>query len=549
MNQNRLFTHRATCVKRQVGFITWETGSPASPYFRYFDRSGSWLGSKSSGTPPSPSGRPKAEPLAAAGFSASAGLLLGPLGGVAGLALALGLLRLRRLPALGLLAEAHPRRPGHARGAAAGHLLHHRAGLEEPVDELVDVGDLAAGALGDPGPAGAVDHLRVGALRGRHRLDDRLDPVDLALVEVLELVAELPHAGEHPEHLGQRAHLADLHHLLEEVVEGELAVALELGRRLGRLVGVEGLLGLLDQGEQVTHVEDARGHPVGVEQVEVGELLARGGEHHRLAGHLRDRQRGTTTGVTVELGEDDAVVPDAVEERLRGVDRVLADHRVDDEEHLVGGHRVADVGGLLHQLLVDAEATGGVDDDHVVQRAPRLLDRATGDADRVTDAVARLGREDGDAGPLAVDLELLDRVGSLQVGRDEHRALALVLQPQRELRGERRLSGALEAGQHDHGRRGLGEAQPAGLAAEDRDELLVDDLDDLLGRVQRLADLGAPGALLDRRDEVLDHGQRHVGLEQGEPDLARGGVDVRLGQLALAAEVLEGVGEPIRERG
>ena len=29
---------------------------------------------------------------------------------------------------------------------------------------------------------------------GRHRVDDRLDPVDLALVEVLELVLELAHA-------------------------------------------------------------------------------------------------------------------------------------------------------------------------------------------------------------------------------------------------------------------------------------------------------------------------------------------------------------------
>ena len=81
------------------------------------------------------------------------------------------------------------------------------------------------------------------------------------------------------------------------------------------------------------------------------------------------------------------------------------------------------------------------------------------------------------------------------------------------------------------------------------DQLLVDDLDDLLRGVQRLADLGAARPLLDRGDEVLDHGQRDVRLEQGEPDLARGGVDVGVGELPLAAEVLEGVGEAIRERG
>ena len=172
-----------------------------------------------------------------------------------------------------------------------------------------------------------------------------------------------------------------------------------------------------------------------------------------------------------------------------------------------------------------------------------------GDLDRVADAVAGLGGEDGHADALTVDLELLDGVGSLEVGRDQDRGLVLVLEPQRELGGERGLAGALEAGQHDDGRAGLGVAQPTGLAAEDGDELLVDDLDDLLGRVERPADLFAARALLDRADELLDHGQRDVGLEQRDADLARGRVDVGLGQLALAAQVLEGFGEPVGECG
>src|SRR5690348_201823 len=48
------------------------------------------------------------------------------------------------------------------------------------------------------------------------------------------------------------------------------------------------------------------------------------------------------------------------------------------------------------------------------------------------------GGEDRYAGPLAVDLQLVHRVGALQVRRDQHRGLALgVLQPVRELRGQR----------------------------------------------------------------------------------------------------------------
>ena len=65
---------------------------------------------------------------------------------------------------------------------------------------------------------------------------------------------------------------------------------------------------------------------------------------------------------------------------------------------------------------------------------------------------------------------------------------------------------------------------------EDRDELLVDDLDDLLGGVQRLGDLGAGRPLLDLRDELADHRQRDVRFQQRDPDLAGGGVDVRGGQ-------------------
>ena len=144
----------------------------------------------------------------------------------------------------------------------------------------------------------------------------------------------------------------------------------------------------------------------------------------------RDRQGGATAGVAVELGQHDAVEADAVEERLRGRDGVLADHRVDDEQHLVGRDGVADVGGLLHQLGVDAEAAGGVDDDDVVELRAGVLDRrrattATGSPTPLPGS----GAKTGDAGPLADDLELGDGVGALEVGGDEQRRVALLLEP------------------------------------------------------------------------------------------------------------------------
>src|SRR5262249_14220941 len=116
------------------------------------------------------------------------------------------------------------------------------------------------------------------------------------------------------------------------------------------------------------------------------------------------------------------------------------------------------------------------------------------------------------------------------------RRVALALEPARQLAGERRLTRALQTRQHDHGRRVLGEPYAPRLAAQDVDQLVVYDLDDLLGGVERLGHLRAAGPLFDLRDEVLDDGQRHVGLEERDADLARRGVDVGLGQLALAAQ-------------
>jgi hypothetical protein len=283
-----------------------------------------------------------------------------------------------------------------------------------------------------------------------------------------------------------------------------------------------------------------------MEHVEVLELLARGREHDRTAGQLHDGQRGPAAGVAVELGQHDAVVADPVPERQRRGHRVLADHRVDDEQDLVRLGRVPDRDGLRHHVGIDAGPARGVDDDHVLLAAPRLLQRVPRHGHRVTDAVAWLRRVDRDARPLPHHLKLLHRVGPLQVGGDQHRRVALLLEPQPQLGRQRGLTRALQAGQHDHGRRHLGEPQPPRLAAQDAHEFLVDDLDDLLGRVQRGGDFLGVGALLDPGDELPDHRQRDVRLEQGDPDFPGGRVNVGRGQASPAAQRGENLRQPVR---
>src|SRR5579862_5712402 len=108
------------------------------------------------------------------------------------------------------------------------------------------------------------------ALLRRHRQDDGLEPVKLALVD-LDPPELLPHARDHPEQGLQRAETPDLAQLVEEVIESELLPA-QLALELRRLRLVVGPLGLLDQRHHVPHPEDPLRHAVGMEALELVKL-------------------------------------------------------------------------------------------------------------------------------------------------------------------------------------------------------------------------------------------------------------------------------------
>ena len=348
------------------------------------------------------------------------------------------LLALPRLAVGRLAAE------GHAHLAC--HRRHHLAGLEEPLDKLIDLTDRDTRSVGDTQPTRSVDDFRIGTLGGRHAADDRLQTVERLVVDGRQRVLHLARAGQHAQQVADGPHLADRQHLLEEVLQRQLAAADLRGRFLGPF-GVEHLLGLLDEREHVAHAQDAARHPVRVEDVEVLELLTARREQDRHAGDLSHRQCGTTAGIAVELGQHHTGEADALTERLGGGHGVLADHRVEHEDHFVGIDGVADRGGLAHQLVVDAEPARGVDDDDVEVLGLGLGEAGSRHRDGITGCRIVgpfngpcVGGEDLDTGPLADDLELVDGTGTLQVAGNEQRRIPLILKPFRELSGKRRLT-------------------------------------------------------------------------------------------------------------
>ena len=98
----------------------------------------------------------------------------------------------------------------------------------------------------------------------------------------------------------------------------------------------------------------------------------------------------------------------------RDVHRVLAGHRVDDEQDVRRLDRLAHRGQLVHQLVVDVQSAGRVEDDDVARPLARLLDACALGLHRVS----RAG-EDRDLDLSAELLELLDGRRAVQVGGDE----------------------------------------------------------------------------------------------------------------------------------
>ena len=194
--------------------------------------------------------------------------------------------------------------------------------------------------------------------------------------------------------------------------------------------------------------------------------------------------------------------------------------------------------------FVDAETSGGVDDEDVAAEVGGVAFGFAGEAEDLGRAGGgsrfKLAFVEVDAGGFGDDGELLAGGGAVDVDGDKHRAVAALFEPLGELGGGGRLSASLQPGHEDDTGRLRGGLELGNVLAEEGDELVVDDFDDLLGRAEGGGDLGAERLDADVGDEIVDDVEVDVGFDEGEADLAHGVGDVFFGDGALAAEGLEG---------
>ena len=366
------------------------------------------------------------------------------------------------------------------------------------LQQLVDLLHARARSGRDPAAARAVDQLRVAALRRRHREDHRLDAVELPVVHVHVLAPACRCPGIMPSSDRSDPILRIWRSWSSRSSSANSERLAASARALG-LVLVDVLLGALDQRQHVAHAEDARGHAVGVELLELVELLADGRELDRLAGDRAHRERRAAARVAVELRQDHAVEVDRVDELLGDVDGVLAGHRVEHQQHVVRldvALRTRTSSSISSLSTCRRPAVSTITTSRPCDVA--CLDAPARDVDRVAAGAAL---EDRHVDLAAERLELLDGGRALQVAGHERRLQALLRQQPRELAGGRRLARALQAAEQDDRRRLGGERRASSPArAEQRRQLLVDDLHDLLaGRQARQHVRARPRARAPRR--------------------------------------------------
>ena len=74
------------------------------------------------------------------------------------------------------------------------------------------------------------------------------------------------------------------------------------------------------------------------------------------------------TRVAVHFGENHARDPQALVEFVGRVDRILPGHGIGHEQYFDRVQQSFELLKLFHQLIVDVQSTGGIDDKHIAAR-------------------------------------------------------------------------------------------------------------------------------------------------------------------------------------
>ena len=211
-----------------------------------------------------------------------------------------------------------------------------------------------------------------------------------------------------------------------------------------------------------------------MEDIQRIHLFARSDKFDRLVDHRTDRKGGSTTCITVQLGQHHAVKIETFVEFLRRVDCILSGHGVDHEQGFIRLDSTLDCGDLFHHLLVDSQTTGGIDNHDIVAFCTCFADRVHRDLHRILVFEFHINRH---SYLFADHAQLLDSGRTIHVAGCQQRLfIFLCLQQIRQLARKSRFTGTLQTGHQDDCRATL-QIQIGCRSSHQFSQLVMHDLD------------------------------------------------------------------------
>ena len=102
-----------------------------------------------------------------------------------------------------------------------------------------------------------------------------------------------------------------------------------------------------------------------------------------LVNHRTDRKGGTTTGITIQLGQYYTIEIKSFIEFFGGVYSILTGHRIHYEQNFVRIDGLLNSGNLVHHFFVYSQAPGGIDDYKIIAFGFGFLDGILGNDYRI----------------------------------------------------------------------------------------------------------------------------------------------------------------------
>ena len=194
-------------------------------------------------------------------------------------------------------------------------------------------------------------------------------------------------------------------------------------------------------------------------------------------------------------------------------------------------------GYLVHHLFVHRQSSGRIDDHRIESVLAGIGNGVLGNLHRVFVPVLGVHLH---ADPFGQYFQLVDGRRTVHVaGYQEHLAVFFGLQVQGQFSGKSRLTGTLETGDQDHGRFAF-QIDLDSPAAHQLGELVLDDLDEHLPRIQGGMHPLADGAFLDPIGKFLGYLVVDVGIDQHPADFLGRLGDLDFTDAMVALDHLQG---------